>query len=249
MEHQDIRELRVAEVAHEEWPILGPDDTVESAIKLFAEARISGAPVVDDGGRLLGILTEGDLIFQDADVKAPGFLDILGGMIPLGNTEEYRHEVLKSAGVTADEVMTDDPVTVDPDATLAECATLMAEERKKMLPVVDNGRLIGIITEGDLIFQDADVKAPGFLDILGGLIPLGNWDEYRKEALKSAGVTVDELMTRELITISPDATLAEASTIMAEKRVKILPVAEEDILRGVITRMDILTLHVLNPRR
>src|SRR5215207_1606461 len=150
MEQQDIRKMRVAEIAHEEWPSLGPDDTVESAIRLFAESGTSGAPVVD-GGRLLGILTEGDLIFQDADVKAPGFLDILGGMIPLGNTEEYRHEVLKSAGVTADEVMTDDPVTVDPDATLAECATLMAEERKKMLPVVEGERLAGVITRMDIL--------------------------------------------------------------------------------------------------
>jgi CBS domain-containing protein len=159
MEQQDIRDLRVAEVSHEEWPTLGPDETVESAIKLFAESGISGTPVVD------------------------------------------------------------------------------------------GGRLVGIVTEGDLIFRDADIKAPGFLDILGGLIPLGSWDEYRKEALKSAGVTVDEVMTRELITISPDASLAEASTIMADKRVKILPVAEDDILHSVITRMDILTLHVLNPHR
>jgi CBS domain-containing protein len=159
MEQQDIRDLRVAEISHEEWPTLGPDETVESAIKLFAESGISGAPVVEDG------------------------------------------------------------------------------------------RLVGIVTEGDLIFRDADIKAPGFLDILGGLIPLGSWDEYRKEALKSAGVTVDEVMTRELITISPDASLAEASTIMADKRVKILPVAEGDALQGVITRMDILTLHVLNPHR
>jgi CBS domain-containing protein len=159
MEQQDIRDLRVAEISHEEWPTLGPDETVESAIKLFAESGISGAPAVEDG------------------------------------------------------------------------------------------RLVGIVTEGDLIFRDADIKAPGFLDILGGLIPLGSWDEYRKEALKSAGVTVDEVMTRELITISPDASLAEASTIMADKRVKIRPVAEGDALQGVITRMDILTLHVLNPRR
>ena len=159
MEQQDIRELTVAEIAHEEWPTLGPDETVEGVIKLFAESGISGAPVVEAG------------------------------------------------------------------------------------------RLVGIVTEGDLIFRDADIKAPGFLDILGGLIPLGSWDEYRKEALKSAGVTVDEVMTRELITISPDASLAEASTIMADKRVKILPVAEDDTLRGIITRMDILTLHVLNPHR
>ena len=159
MEQQDIRDLRVAEIAHEEWPTLGPDETVEGAIKLFAESGISGAPVVD------------------------------------------------------------------------------------------GGRLIGIVTEGDLIFRDADIKAPGFLDILGGLIPLGSWDEYRKEAIKSAGVTVDEVMTRELTTISPEASLADAATIMAEKRVKILPIAEGHALHGVITRMDILTLHVLNPRR
>jgi CBS domain-containing protein len=159
MEQQDIRGLRVADISHEEWPTLGPDQTVEGAIKLFAESGISGAPVVEDG------------------------------------------------------------------------------------------RLVGIVTEGDLIFRDAEIKAPGFLDILGGLIPLGSWDEYRKEALKSAGVTVDEVMTRELITISPNASLAEASTIMADKRVKILPVAEGDNLQGVITRMDILTLHVLNPHR
>jgi len=159
MEQQDIRELKVAEIGHEEWPTLGPDETVEGVIKLFAEAGISGAPVVDDG------------------------------------------------------------------------------------------RLVGIVTEGDLIFRDADIKAPGFLDILGGIIPLGSWDEYREEALKSAGVTVDEVMTSDLITISPEASLAEASTLMADKRVKILPVTEDGALRGVITRMDILTLHVLNPRR
>ena len=159
MEQQDIREMRVAGILHEEWPTLGPDDTVEAAIKLFAESGISGAPVVEDG------------------------------------------------------------------------------------------KLIGIITEGDLILRDADVKAPGFLDILGGMIPLGSWDEYRDEALKSAGVTVDEVMTREIIMIPPDATLAEASTLMADKRVKILPVTEGETLRGVITRMDILVLHVLRPQR
>ena len=159
MEQQDIRDLRVAEISHEDWPTLGPDETVEGVIKLFAESGISGAPVVD------------------------------------------------------------------------------------------NGRLVGLVTEGDLIFRDADIKAPGFLDILGGLIPLGSWDEYRKEALKSAGVTVDEVMTRELITIFPEASLAEASTLMADKRVKILPVAEGDALHSVITRIDILTLHVLNPHR
>ena len=159
MNQQDIRELRVADVMETDWPTLGPEQTVEDAIKLFAESGISGAPVVEDG------------------------------------------------------------------------------------------RLAGIITEGDLIFRDAEIRAPGFLDILGGVIPLGNWDEYREEALKSAGVTVGEVMTREVLTVGPDDSLAEAATVMAEEGIKLLPVAEEGILRGIVTRMDILTLHVLNPRR
>jgi CBS domain-containing protein len=159
MDQHDIRELKVSDIAHEEWPTLGPRETVEGAIKVFAESGISGTPVVE------------------------------------------------------------------------------------------GGRLVGIVTEGDLIFRDADIKSPGFLDILGGMIPLGNWDEYRREAMKSAGVTVDQVMTEDVRTVSPDATLAEAATIMAENRVKILPVTESGALRGVITRMDILTLHVLNPRR
>ncbi|HSL00210.1 MAG TPA: CBS domain-containing protein [Rubrobacteraceae bacterium] len=147
------------------------------------------------------------------------------------------------------DIMQTDWPTLDPEQTIEDSIKLFAESGISGAPVVEGGRLAGIITEGDLIFQDAEVKAPGFLDILGGVIPLGNWEEYRRESLKSAGVTVGEVMTEDLMTISPDATLAEAATLMAESRVKLLPVAEGERLRGVITRMDILTLHVLNPRR
>ena len=150
MEQQDIREIRVGEIMSADWPILGPESTIEETIKLFAEARISGAPVVSDG-RLLGIITEGDLIFQDAEIKSPGFLDILGGIVPLGDTEEYRREVLKSAGVTVDEVMTTGVITVTPEATLVEAATVMAEERRKILPVVEGERFVGVITRMDIL--------------------------------------------------------------------------------------------------
>jgi CBS domain-containing protein len=150
VEQRDIRELRVGDIMETDWPTLGAESTVEEAIKLFAEERVSGAPVVEDG-RLVGIITEGDLIFQDADVKAPGFLDILGGIVPLGDTDEYRREALKSAGVTVGEVMTDDPVTVNTEATLAETATTMAERRKKILPVVEGGRLVGVITRMNIL--------------------------------------------------------------------------------------------------
>jgi len=139
--------------------------------------------------------------------------------------------------------------TLGPQQTVEDAIKLFAESGISGAPVVEDGRLAGIVTEGDLIFRDAEIKAPGFLDILGGVIPLGNWDEYREEALKSAGVTVGEVMTTEVLTVGPEASLAEAATVMAEEGIKLLPVAEEESLRGIITRMDILTLHVLNPRR
>lgn len=148
----------------------------------------------------------------------------------------------------ADIMHTDWP-TVSSDATIEETIKLFAESRISGVPVVDNGELVGIVTEGDLIFQDAEIKSPGFLDILGGMIPLGNWEEYRRETMKSAGVAVGEVMSQDPVTVSPDASLSEAATIMAERRIKLLPVAVERDLRGVITRMDILTLHVLSPHR
>jgi CBS domain-containing protein len=147
------------------------------------------------------------------------------------------------------DVMETDWPTLRPEQTVEDVIKLFAESGISGAPVVEDGRLVGIVTEGDLILQDAEIKAPGFLDILGGVIPLGNWDEYRREAIKSAGVTVGEVMTGDVITVSPDATLAGAATIMAEERVKLLPVAEEGRLRGVVTRMDILVLHLLNPQK
>ena len=147
------------------------------------------------------------------------------------------------------DIMQADWPTLIPEQTVEDVIKLFAESGISGAPVVEDGRLVGIVTEGDLIYRDAEIRAPGFLDILGGIIPLGDWDEYHQEALKSAGVTVGEVMTREVATVGPDTPLAEAATIMAERRVKILPVAEQETLRGVVTRMDILTLHVLNPRR
>ena len=150
MEQQDIRDLKVGDIMQPEWPVLEPEDTVESAIRLFAKSGISGAPVVE-GGELVGILTEGDLIFRDADIKSPGFLDILGGMIPLGDWDEYQQEVLKSAGVTVREVMTEEITTVSSETLISEAATIMANERRKLLPVAGERKLHGVLSRMDIL--------------------------------------------------------------------------------------------------
>ncbi len=158
MEQRDIREMKVSDIMHTDWPTVSSDATIEETIRLFAESRISGAPVVDDG-ELVGIVTEGDLIFQDAEIKSPGFLDILGGMIPLGSWEEYRREAMKSAGVAVGEVMTHHPVTVSPDASLSEAATIMAGRRIKLLPVAMERELRGVITRMDILVRHLHLRS------------------------------------------------------------------------------------------
>ncbi|MGB3633041.1 MAG: CBS domain-containing protein [Rubrobacteraceae bacterium] len=150
MEQQDIRRMSVGDVMQEEWPTLGPDDTVETAIRLFAKMGISGAPVVE-GGALIGILTDGDLIFRDAEIKSPGFLDILGGIVPLGDWDEYQQEILKSAGVTVREVMTEEITTVSAETSLSEAATIMANEHRKLLPVAGERKLYGVLSRMDIL--------------------------------------------------------------------------------------------------
>lgn len=135
-----------------EWPVLGPDDTVETAIRLFAKSGVSGAPVIE-GEELIGILTEGDLIFRDAEIRSPGFLDLLGGLIPLGDWEEYQQEILKSAGVTVREVMTadEDLTTISPEDSISDAATIMAEQRRKLLPVAGERRLYGMLSRMNIL--------------------------------------------------------------------------------------------------
>jgi CBS domain-containing protein len=150
VQDRDIRNIRVSEVMHENWPTLTPDDTIETAIKLFAERRVPGVPVVEDG-RIAGIVTEGDLILRDAELRTPGFLEILGGVVPFGDWGEYREETMKSAGVAVGQVMTRETVTIPPEAALSEAATAMVREHKKFLPVADQGRLAGVITRMDIL--------------------------------------------------------------------------------------------------
>ncbi|MGF1473414.1 MAG: CBS domain-containing protein [Rubrobacteraceae bacterium] len=139
--------------------------------------------------------------------------------------------------------------TLEPDDTVEAAIRLFATSGISGAPVVEGGELVGILTDGDLIFRDAEIKSPGFLDILGGIVPLGNWEEYQEEVLKSAGVTVREVMTEEVTTVSTETPLSEAATVMANQGRKLLPVSGERRLYGVLSRMDILTLHILDPKR
>jgi acetoin utilization protein AcuB len=115
---------------------VGPDDTVRVAIGLMRERGIQHLPVVEDAGRLVGILT-------DRDIRHAALVPALAEHIT------WEHRRLKALRVR--DVMTWSVVTTDPEASLVQAGWTMFQRRIGSLPVVDNARLVGILTEHDVL--------------------------------------------------------------------------------------------------
>ncbi len=143
--------MRVRDVMTSEVWTVTPSMTIQEVLKLWESHQVSGFPVVD-GDRVVGIVTEGDLIFRDRPLKPPAYLFLLDGLIQLDNREHVIEEIKKTVGARVRDVMTAPVVSVSPDADIAEAASLMADRGYSRLPVLDaSGRLVGIISRADIV--------------------------------------------------------------------------------------------------
>jgi CBS domain-containing protein len=128
------------------------DDSVERCANLLLEHNISGLPVLDDSGKVVGMVTEGDLIRRASRIKAPGYLEVLGGLIYLGSPKKYVDEIMQAMALQAGNLMTKRVVSVGPEETLESAATLMNRNEVSRLPVIDeSGALVGIISRRDIM--------------------------------------------------------------------------------------------------
>jgi len=143
---------------------------------------------------------------------------------------------------TVAQVMTENPVTVKRETSLTEAIKIIAEKRVSGLPVVDNdGKLVGVISETDLMWKETGVEPPPYVMFLDSVIYLENPARYEKEVHKALGQTVGEVMTSKAISITPDQSIKDAARLMHEKHVRRLPVVDEaGVLVGIITRGDIV---------
>ena len=132
--------------------VVRPETPLNEAIHILAEKRVSGLPVVNDAGELVGIVSETDLMWQETGVTPPAYIMFLDSVIFLKNPASYERDLHKALGQTVGEVMSRDPVTVSPDKLLKDAAQLMHDRSVHRLPVVDaNGQVIGILTRGDIV--------------------------------------------------------------------------------------------------
>lgn len=147
------RELAVTAVMSTEVISVTADTSIEDAVALLGHHHISGAPVVDDGGRLIGLLDDSDLIVSDARLHAPTVIEILGAYFPLpGERHRFDEDVRHALASTVGELMEDDPPSVLVTATVEDVATVIHDRGVSRVPVVDDtGRVVGIVTRGDLV--------------------------------------------------------------------------------------------------
>lgn len=132
--------------------VVSPETPLHEVISILAENQMSGLPVVDENGILVGIVSETDLMWRESGVTPPPYIMLLDSVIYLKNPSQYEKDIHKALGQTAGEVMTRHPHTITPDKRLPEAARLMHEKEVQRLPVVDSeGKVIGILSRGDIV--------------------------------------------------------------------------------------------------
>ena len=142
--------LKARDIMTKDVITVKPDATTEDLARLLVKHDISGVPVVDDNGRLKGIVTENDLITKNSRLHLPTILRLFDAYIPLG-TGKMEDEIRRMAASRVDEIYSKEVVSVDREASAEYIATLMTEKRIHLLPVLEEGKLVGIIGKKDLI--------------------------------------------------------------------------------------------------
>jgi CBS domain-containing protein len=128
------------------------DASVEELSELLVKNRISGVPVLDSDGRLVGIATEGDLIIKDSDLHFPRYFKLLDSIIYLESLNKFKKSLKKFLGTKVEDVMTAEIKTVKEDTPVGEAANIMIKYNINRVPVLDSkDELVGIVTRADIV--------------------------------------------------------------------------------------------------
>lgn len=143
--------LKVKDIMTTEVISVSPETEITNAAKILLENRINGLPVIDAFGRLIGILCQSDLVAQQKGIPVPSVFTLLESFIPLTSIKRIDKEMEKIAALTVKEAMTLEPVTVSPETDIEDVAKLMVDKKYHTLPVVEGGKVVGIVGKEDVL--------------------------------------------------------------------------------------------------
>lgn len=144
------RSAPVRDVMSTEVLTLAATDGVEDAMRRLLDSPLHAAPVVDDSGQLVGMLSDADLILQETRLQFPTLISILGASIEI-KPRHFDEDLQKALGATVGEVMSTDVVTCTEDDTVEQAATLMHDHDVAQVPVVRGGRVVGVVSRKDVL--------------------------------------------------------------------------------------------------
>ncbi|MDP3049359.1 MAG: CBS domain-containing protein [Thermodesulfovibrionales bacterium] len=141
----------------------------------------------------------------------------------------------------AKDIMTRDVITVRTTTTIEELARILMEHKISGVPVVDDaGDLIGIVTENDLINQNRRLHIPTVIRLFDAFIMLESPGKIEKEIKKMTAIAVNDIYTKEVITVTEGTPVQDIATIMSEKKVHLIPVVEGKKILGIIGKIDLI---------
>jgi CBS domain-containing protein len=140
----------------------------------------------------------------------------------------------------AKDIMTTECITLTPDTDIATAARVLIENKINGAPVVEDGEVVGILCQADLLAQQKKVTLPSFFTLLDGVFPLSSHDDLEREITKIAALKVAEAMTPAPTFISPETGIDDIATMMANEKLYTLPVIEGGKLVGVVGKEDVL---------
>jgi CBS domain-containing protein len=145
--------LTVRDIMDSDPVTVSPTDDVETVVRLLRTHELPGVPVVNEGGRCVGIVTEADLVIADeeGDLHLPHYIELFGGVVFLEPLRRFESRLKKAFASTVSDLMTEDPVTIEPDASIHEAGRAIASRGHNRLPVVEHGRLVGVVTRVDVL--------------------------------------------------------------------------------------------------
>jgi len=142
----------VRDIMEADTPTVAPEDSVEHVLAVMREHELPGVPVVNDGGRCVGIVTEADLIQREASVEAPTITTFLDAVIVADAGTPFEDELRRVVATTARDLMSSPVISIRDIATVTELATLILQERINPIPVVDQNRqIIGLATRSGVV--------------------------------------------------------------------------------------------------
>jgi CBS domain-containing protein len=145
--------MTVRDIMQVNVPAVYPDDPIEQVVQTLRDNDLPGVPVINEGGRCVGIITEADLIMagESEDLHLPHYIELFGGIVFLESMSKFEERLKKAIGAKASDVMTEDPITISPGASVSEAGRMIARHKHNRLPVVEHGRMIGVVTRIDVL--------------------------------------------------------------------------------------------------